>query len=160
MNEDLRHPGRQVLEKCIAPLGLTVTEAAAGIGVTRNTLSRLIHGHHGISPDMAVRLSLAFGGTAETWLRLQTDYDLAQAREKVAVADIARFTSTLKLQRDVVRKVAMHEDGPDHDLRDTTPQQRIGMMWRLAQDAWAFKRESIAQSRLSRHTVHILRRGG
>lgn len=76
------HPGRVVLQECIEPLGLTITEAAEGLGVTRNTLSRLINGRNGISPEMAVRLSKAFGGSAESWLRQQMNYDLAQVKRE------------------------------------------------------------------------------
>ena len=76
------HPGEYVLEDCIKPLGLSVTKAAQGLGVSRSTLSRLINAQIGVSPDMAVRLSMAFGSTAEMWLRLQNGYDLAQIRQK------------------------------------------------------------------------------
>jgi addiction module HigA family antidote len=75
------HPGLAVRYDCLEPLGLSVTEAARGLGVTRQTLNDLIHGHRGISPDMALRLDRAFGGGAETWVRLQAAYDLAQARQ-------------------------------------------------------------------------------
>ena len=76
------HPGLSVKHDCVAALGLTVTEAARILGVTRQTLNDLIHGRRGISPEMAIRLDLAFGGGADTWLRLQAAYDLAQARQK------------------------------------------------------------------------------
>ena len=76
-------PGRHVFDVCIKRHGLTVTEAADALGVTRNTLSRLLHGRHGISPDMAVRLAHVFGDEPEAWLRLQTDYDLDCARKRV-----------------------------------------------------------------------------
>jgi hypothetical protein len=62
--------------------------------------------------------------------------------------------------RHIVRRSRLDEQGQDDDLRDTTPAERIGMMWQLTLDAWAFKGESIAQSRLSRHIVHLLRRTG
>lgn len=74
------HPGSVVLHDCIEPLGLTITDAAAALGVTRNTLSELVNAKRGISPKMAVRLSKAFGGTAEGWLTQQAHYDLAQLR--------------------------------------------------------------------------------
>ena len=73
------HPGIVVLQECIEPLGLTITDAAA-LGVTRNTLSELANGKRGISPEMAVRLSKVFGGTEEGWLAQQAQYDLAQVR--------------------------------------------------------------------------------
>lgn len=72
------HPGGVVLRQCIEPLGLTITDAAAALGVTRTTLSELVHGKRGISPEMAVRLSKVFGGSAESWLAQQAYYELAQ----------------------------------------------------------------------------------
>jgi addiction module HigA family antidote len=74
------HPGGLVLRQCIEPLGLTITDAAAALGVTRTTLSELVNGKRGISPEMAVRLSKVFGGSAESWLTQQAQYDLAQVR--------------------------------------------------------------------------------
>ena len=65
---------------CIKPLGLTVTAATQGLGVTRKTLSLLLNGHAGISPEMAVMLSQAFGRSPESWLQLQAQYDLAQVK--------------------------------------------------------------------------------
>src|ERR1700689_878571 len=72
------HPGGFVLRQCIEPLGLTITDAAAALGVTRTTLSELVNERRGISPEMAVRLSKVFGGSAESWLIQQAQYDLAQ----------------------------------------------------------------------------------
>jgi antitoxin HigA-1 len=74
------HPGGFVLRECIQPLGLTITDAAVALGVTRTTLSELVNGKRGISPEMAVRLSKAFGGSAENWITQQAQYDLAQVR--------------------------------------------------------------------------------
>jgi len=74
------YPGGFVLRECIQPSGLTITAAAAALGVTRTTLSELVHGKRGISPEMAVRLSKAFGGSAASWLVQQAHYDLAQVR--------------------------------------------------------------------------------
>ncbi len=71
------HPGGFVLRQCIEPLGLTITQAAAALGVTRTTLSELVNEKRGISPEMAVRLSKVFGGSAESWLVQQAQYDLA-----------------------------------------------------------------------------------
>lgn len=80
------HPGGVVLRQCIEPLGLTITDAAAALGVTRTTLSELVNAKRGISPEMAIRLSKAFGGTADGWLIQQVQYDLAQiAPEKIKV---------------------------------------------------------------------------
>ena len=75
------HPGRIVRQDCVEPLGLTITEAAKDLRVTRQTLNTLVNGKAGISPEMAVRLSKAFGSTPEMWLRLQVNYDLAQLRQ-------------------------------------------------------------------------------
>jgi addiction module HigA family antidote len=73
------HPGRIVKQECIEALGLSVTAAAAALGVTRVTLSKLVNGRAGVSPEMAIRLSRAFGSTPEVWLGLQMNYDLAEA---------------------------------------------------------------------------------
>ena len=73
------HPGLSVAQDCLEPLGLSVTEAARRLGVSRKGLSRLVNGHSGISPEMAIRLDKAFGGGAEVWYRLQTAHDFAQA---------------------------------------------------------------------------------
>ena len=85
------HPGKFILEECLEPLGLSITEAAEGLGVTRTSLSRLIHGHNGISTEMAVRLSKAFGGSAESWLRQQINYDLAQIQTKTNNIRVRKF---------------------------------------------------------------------
>ena len=84
------HPGEYILEECIKPLGISITRAAEGLGVSRNTLSRLINGKNGVSPEMAIRLSLAFGSTPEMWLRLQNTYDLSIARAKGGIK-VTRF---------------------------------------------------------------------
>jgi len=76
--KDPPHPGRVVLQECIEPLGLTITRAAEALGVTRNTLSELVNGKRGISPEMAVRLAAVFGGTEQGWIVQQAQYDLAQ----------------------------------------------------------------------------------
>ena len=75
------HPGRIVKQDCVEPLGLTITGAARALGVTRQALNNLVNGKGGISPEMAVRLSKAFGGSPEMWLRLQANYELAQVRQ-------------------------------------------------------------------------------
>ena len=74
------HPGRSVRENCLAPLGLSVTQAAEVLGVARHTLSRVLNGHAAISPEMAIRLEKAGWSSADFWLNRQTAYDLAQAR--------------------------------------------------------------------------------
>jgi antitoxin HigA-1 len=78
------HPGGVVLRQCIEPFGLSIKDAAAALGVTRNTVSELVNGKRGISPEMAVRLSKVFGGTEEGWLVQQAQYDLRRVqRERI-----------------------------------------------------------------------------
>ena len=79
--QDPSHPGRVIKETYLAPLDLTVTDAADALGVTRKTFSELVNGHSGVSIHMALRLSRAFGTTAEYWLNLQQTYDLERARK-------------------------------------------------------------------------------
>jgi len=74
------HPGRIVRHDCLEPLGLSVTEGAKVLGVARQALNNIVNGKSGISPEMAIRLTKAFGSTEETWLRMQVAYDLAAAR--------------------------------------------------------------------------------
>ncbi len=75
------HPGEVLKELCIEPLNLTVTDAAKALGVSRKTLSTILNGKSGISPEMAVRLSIAFNTSSESWLNQQTQYDLWQAEQ-------------------------------------------------------------------------------
>lgn len=75
------HPGEIIRELCLEPLELSVTEAAEGLGVSRKTLSAILNDHAGISPEMALRLSIAFDTTPESWLNQQTQYDLWTAKK-------------------------------------------------------------------------------
>jgi addiction module HigA family antidote len=75
------HPGEVIKELCLEPLGISVTAAADGLGVSRKTLSAILNGRAGISPEMAVRLSIAFDTSSESWLNQQTQYDLWQAEQ-------------------------------------------------------------------------------
>jgi antitoxin HigA-1 len=84
------HPGLSVRHDCLEPLGLTVTAAAMALGVTRQALNNLLNGRSGISPEMAVRLAKAFGSSAETWLGIQLDYDLAQVRRRESEIAVKR----------------------------------------------------------------------
>ncbi|QFY43994.1 HigA family addiction module antidote protein [Candidatus Methylospira mobilis] len=86
------HPGAVIRELCLEPLGLSVTAAAEGLGVTRKAFSELLNGHSGISPEMALRLSLGFGGTAESWIQQQALYELAQVRKKANLT-VKRFAA-------------------------------------------------------------------
>jgi addiction module HigA family antidote len=84
------HPGEHVLEDCLKPLGLSITKAADVLGVSRLTLSNLVNGKNGVSPEMAIRLSKAFGGSPEVWLGMQLQYDLAQAEKKAVTIKVKR----------------------------------------------------------------------
>jgi addiction module HigA family antidote len=84
------HPGRSIRNACLEPLGLSITAGAEVLGVTRQTLNNVVNGKSGISPEMAIRLSKAFGSTAETWLRMQLAYDLAQARKEESRIKVRR----------------------------------------------------------------------
>ncbi|NJN99321.1 MAG: HigA family addiction module antidote protein [Anaerolineales bacterium] len=75
------HPGEIIKELCLEPLGLTVTRAAEALGVSRKTLSAIVNGQAGISPEMAIRLSMAFDTSAESWLNQQVQYDLWLVRQ-------------------------------------------------------------------------------
>ncbi len=90
------HPGEILKEDVLPELGLTVTQAAEQLGVARVTLSRMINGHAAISADMAIRLSQWLGGSAESWLRAQLQYDLwhAEKDSKIKVTPIGRETAT------------------------------------------------------------------
>ena len=87
------HPGRSIKDACLEPLGLTVTEGAAALGVARHTLSRVINGQAGISPDMVIRLEKAFGASADSWIRMQAAYDLAQARQYEDQINVKRYAT-------------------------------------------------------------------
>jgi addiction module HigA family antidote len=76
------HPGEVIKSLCLEPLGLSVTEAAKALGVSRKTLSAILNGRAGISPEMAVRLSIAFDTSAESWMNQQTQYDLWHAEQR------------------------------------------------------------------------------
>lgn len=86
------HPRRIVKQECLEPLGLTVTDAARKLGVSRVALSELVNQRRGISPEMAIRLSRAFGSSPEVWAGLQMQYDLAEAMKKVGQMKVERLT--------------------------------------------------------------------
>jgi addiction module HigA family antidote len=87
------HPGRIIRELCLKPLDLSVTEAAEGLGISRKHLSDIVNGHAGISSEMAIRLSKAFGRSPEAWMKQQMIYDLRQAQQKVGDLDVKEFES-------------------------------------------------------------------
>jgi addiction module HigA family antidote len=87
------HPGEILKELCLKPLGLSVTEAAKALGISRKTLSSILNGRAGISPEMAIRLSIAFDTTAESWLNQQLQYDLWQAEQHRGELRVKRLSA-------------------------------------------------------------------
>ncbi|MCB9946595.1 MAG: HigA family addiction module antidote protein [Rhodospirillaceae bacterium] len=87
------HPGGIVRRQCLEPLGLSVTRAAQGLGVTRQALSELVNEKAGISVEMAIRLSKAFGSSPETWLGMQMAYDLWQIRNRADEIEVEHFAA-------------------------------------------------------------------
>ena len=85
------HPGRVIKNACLEPLGLSITDGAIILDVSRNSLSRVIHGHAAVSPEMAIRLEKAGWSTAGAWLRMQVAYDLAQARVTAGTIKVKRY---------------------------------------------------------------------
>lgn len=89
------HPGLSVRHDCLEPLGLSVTEAAQKLGISRKQLSDVVNGRSGISPVMAIRLDKAFGGGARTWYRMQAAYDLARAMKQADQIEVERLSSAV-----------------------------------------------------------------
>jgi addiction module HigA family antidote len=87
------HPGEHIRHDCIEPLGLSITAAAEALGVARQTLNNVINGKSGISPEMAIRLSKAFGGSPDVWLAMQMAYDLAQAQKNASLIKVKRLAA-------------------------------------------------------------------
>lgn len=87
------HPGEVLKELCLEPLNITITKAAVALGVSRKTLSAILNGRSGISPEMAVRLSLAFDTSAESWLNQQVQYDLWFAEQKRKQLKVEKLTA-------------------------------------------------------------------
>ncbi len=87
------HPGDIIRESCLEPLGLSVTQAATGLGVTRKALSELLNGHSGVSPEMAIRLSKAFGSMATHWLAMQMQHDLWNVEQRSKHIVVTRFAA-------------------------------------------------------------------
>jgi addiction module HigA family antidote len=88
---DPLHPGEHVRANCLEPLGLSITAAAKALGVARKTLSELVNGKSGISPEMAIRLEKAFGSSARHWMQLQLNYDLWQAEQRASDLHVERL---------------------------------------------------------------------
>ena len=87
------HPGEIIRELCLAPLGISITEAAKSLGVSRKTLSSILNGRAGISPEMAIRLSIAFDTSPESWLNQQSQYDLWQAEKNRDSLKVRRLSA-------------------------------------------------------------------
>ena len=87
------HPGEVMKELCLVPLDLTVTETAKGLGVSRKTLSAILNGKAGISPEMAVRLSFAFNTSSESWSNQQSQYDLWRAEQRRSELQVKRLSA-------------------------------------------------------------------
>lgn len=87
------HPGEVLRHLCLEPLGLTVTEVAEGLGVSRKTLSAILNARASVSPEMALRLSLAFGTSAESWLNHQLQYDLWQVHKQRKNLQVVKFAA-------------------------------------------------------------------
>lgn len=88
------HPGRIVREGILQPPGLSATSGAKVLGVSRQALNNLVNERAGISPEMAIRLAKAFGASAQTWLRMQSNYDLAQALKSESKIRVRRYRGT------------------------------------------------------------------
>lgn len=89
------HPGLSVRHDCLEPLGLSIAQWAKVLGVTRQAMHNLVSGKAGISAEMAIRLEKAFGGVAETWLRMQAAYDLSQAEKHAGKIKVRRVKDAL-----------------------------------------------------------------
>jgi len=87
------HPGEMIKELCLEPLGVSITEAAEALGVSRKTLSSIVNGKAGVSPEMAVRLSIAFNTSSESWLNQQTQFDLWQAEQHRQELHVKRLSA-------------------------------------------------------------------
>ncbi len=98
MGMTLSHPGKMVLDVCLKPLGLSIAKGAAALGVSRQGLYKLVKGQVGVSPEMAVRLSQAFGSTSEQWLRIQMAYDLQQIERRKKPIKVKRVKVPAHLQ--------------------------------------------------------------
>src|SRR4030067_429770 len=99
MKMKIPHPGLSVRHDCLEPLGISVTQGAKILGVTRQTLNNLVNEKAGISPEMAIRLSKAFGSSPEIWLGMQTEYALAQVEKHTGTIKVSRITATHPVMR-------------------------------------------------------------
>ena len=110
------HPGEIIKYDCLEPLGLSVTDAAKVLGVTRPTISKLVNGRASLSPEMAIRLSKAFGSTPEFWLRLQLNYDLAQIKARADEIKVERYRP-----QGAETETEMEDENPVSEVDDKSP---------------------------------------
>lgn len=87
------HPGQVLKELYLDPLGLTITQAAKGLGISRQALSNILHGHNRITPDMALRFEKAFSTSRQAWLNMQQNYDLWHAKQAVDLSEVQVFVT-------------------------------------------------------------------
>lgn len=111
------HPGKIIYDLCLEPLGLSITDAAKGLGVSRKTLSELINGHAGISSEMALRLSMAFGGDPDSWLMQQMQFDLWVSRKKLKNLRVQSFSKRLKRSANITKLATTHAS--------STPEKKV-----------------------------------
>lgn len=90
---DPPHPGEILRELCLEPLGLSIRQAAEALGVSRSALSKLLNGHTGIQPEMAIRLAAAFDTSAESWMNQQVLYDLWKAEQRLGELEVRKLVA-------------------------------------------------------------------
>ena len=127
------HPGRIVRHDCLEPLGLSVTAGAKVLGVTRQALNNIVNGKSGISPEMAIRLTNAFGSTEETWLRMQIAYDLAVNRKNESKIKVRRqiipqelHVHRRRMRRDIIAVAAYEHHQERLDRRSGRARRETG----------------------------------
>jgi len=140
------HPGEIVREECLKPLGLTVT-AAKALGVTRKALSDLLNGHTGVSPDMAIRLEKVFGSTADTWLRMQMQHDLWDARQR---ADKIKALPRPTLLAERAKRLVPKDPSPAALRSAPSPAVRVAVREREGAHRWGMGRVRATQRPPSR----------
>ena len=124
------HPGKVILLECIEALGITVTHAAKGLGVSRKTLSELINCRAGVSPEMAIRLEKAGWSTADTWLKLQMQHDLWQARQKAGSLKVKKIHThhkslfSSKQDKKIFFKALLNPPNPNRKLLTAAKQYK------------------------------------
>lgn len=150
------HPGELVREDCLEPLGLSVTDAAQALGVSRKTLSQILNGRAGISADMAVRLSKAFGSTPRHWLQLQMNYDLWHAEQRADELAVERVRLVGVFDTVTPAIPDRHRDQVDAEVEALRQARRTGGRRGRALVA---RMRGRAQTRLTTDEIMALTRG-